>query len=354
MFVVYYRREESSETTSSSPSLAVKMDGRSKMEKELAMVRKLPTLDPATEKRFAKPIICEPIENDNEAVLIAPFRSVDEAGSNHVRREVRVNDLWKLLNCEKWLEGDNASNVEQGVGKHIDRALDLVAHLHLGKEGKYRRELLSYATALKWYLRDTCMFNGAVTQKSRAPANIFGDEAKVTAFGTEWTNPRHVIRKLLEPARTFEATTGAVHGDLHPKNIVLDKNGELYIIDFGWTCTSAPVVVDYILLDINLRSITLPSQFGCKDILDIASFMDMRQKPSNLHPFIETRINLIQEKIWRRLKTNVVQDWTLEYIIPFFMVAYGLLVHLDSARNQMALVATVLAAGEYIEGTLQD
>ena len=70
-----------------------------------------------------------------------------------------------------------------------------------------------------------------------------------------------------------------------------------------------------------------------------------------MQPLLQRRVDLIQEAIWDRVEERaVVRDWLAEYVIPFFIVAYGLLVHLDRARNQMALVATVLAAAEYIDG----
>ena len=349
VFVAYYsQRQESEAAIGPSPSLAVKVDERKKMWEELQGVRQWPQLSPSIEKHFAKPIMFEPA-GDNLAVLIAPFRSVDETNPGRSRRDVKLDDLWQLLNAEDWARGDEAGSELKDVGTHLERTLDLASRLHLGNDKSYQRKTSTYGSALRWYLRNTCAIEGSNGSKRRIPKNIFGDEPSVRAFGREWPNPRCVIDRLLESAREFEAATGSVHGDLHPKNIVLDQDGELYIIDFGWACNGAPVVVDYIMLDINLRSITLPSQVGAQDVLDIANFLSIDRQPTDPHPLIEARIKLIRDKIWPRLNAGVVQDWITEYIVPFFMVAYGLLVHLDSARNQMALVATVLAAGELVD-----
>ena len=349
VFVAYYsQRRESNSAIRPSPSLAVKVDEPKKMRDEYASVQQWPPLSPSIEKHFARPIMCEPA-GDNLAVLIAPFRSVDETDPGRSRRNVRLDDLWQLLNAEDWTRGDAASTELAEVGIHLERTLDLASRLHLGDHTSYQRKTLTYGSALEWYLRNTCATEGSNRSKTRIPENIFGAEPSVRAFGRDWPNPRRVIDRLLESARAFEAATGPVHGDLHPKNIVLDRDGELYIIDFGWARTGAPVVVDYIMLDINLRSITLPSQVGVQHVLDIASFLSIDQQAPAPHPLIEARVELIRDKIWRRLKTGVVQDWVTEYIVPFFMVAYGLLVHLDSARNQMALVATVLAAGKLVD-----
>ena len=64
---------------------------------------------------------------------------------------------------------------------------------------------------------------------------------------------------------------------------------------------------------------------------------------------LRERIDLIHDVIWDRVqRQGVVHDWLSEYVIPFLVVAYGLLVHLDKSRNQGALVATVLAAADYV------
>ena len=104
-------------------------------------------------------------------------------------------------------------------------------------------------------------------------------------------------------------------------------------------------------MDINLRSITLPSHVQEREILKMARFLTRDRKPTAMQPFLQRRVDLIQEAIWERVKQQgIVRNWLAEYVIPLFIMAYGLLVHLDKARNQMALVATVLAAAEYIDG----
>ena len=118
----------------------------------------------------------------------------------------------------------------------------------------------------------------------------------------------------------------------------------------GWTRKDAPIVLDYVLLDINLRSMTLPSQVEESDVLKIARFLPGARKPRRLRRSVQARVDLIREAIWNRMEEQgVVRDWLEEYVIPFFIVAYGLLRHLDAARNQIALVATVLAAAKYID-----
>ena len=342
VFVAYYCVRDGSARIKPSPPFAVKIHTKKEMERERKDADRLPTLEPTRENRFAKPIDCYPIDDDL-AVLIAPFGSVYSPGEP---QKVTLNDLWTALKEADRLTGSDYDDAWRKIERHVGSALDLVGGLHRGTGSE--RQTRSYREALSWYVRHTR--DPACSEKSRAhvPHHIFGDEPTVCAFGRRWVNPTRVIDRLLP--RTFETTTGAVHGDLHPKNVVLDDADRPHIIDFGWACTNAAVVVDYALLDINIRSITLPSQIDQWDVLKIAEFLPGGRKPTKLRKAVQRRVDLIHGVIWDRVEEQgVIQDWGTEYVIPFFIVAYGLLVHLDKARNQMALVATVLAAAEHID-----
>ena len=348
VFVAYFRahtRGTGAPEDRCSLPLAVKIDKKQKMRDERLRVEQFPPLAATTETRLAKPIDCldlTPIDDDR-AILIAPFRSIYEPPE-----EVKVNDLWTVLQTADRPRDSALDDAWPQVSRYLESALDIVDGIHLG-EGAGRRTQ-SYAEALEWYLRETRVAGGTAGPRAHFPRSIFGDARKVNAFGEDWVNPTRVIDGLLQSTRTFETTMGSVHGDLHPKNVVLDKSNEPHIIDFGWARTDGAIVVDYILMDINLRSITLPSQVQEHEILKVARFLTRDRKPTSMQPLLQRRVDLIQDVIWDRVKNQaVVRDWLEEYVIPFFIMAYGLLVHLDKARNQMALVATVLAAAEYID-----
>lgn len=153
VFVAYYsHRQDSPATIGPSPSLAVKLDERRKMRKELQGVERWPQLSPSIEKHFAKPIImCEPA-GDKLAVLIAPFRSVDETDPGRSRREVKLEDLWQLLNAVDWARGEEAGTDLTDVGIHLERTLELASRLHLGGGESYQRKKSTYRSALCWYL----------------------------------------------------------------------------------------------------------------------------------------------------------------------------------------------------------
>jgi thiamine kinase-like enzyme len=58
-------------------------------------------------------------------------------------------------------------------------------------------------------------------------------EPDVEEFGTTYKNPLWVLSKL--KSFSCDIYCGAIHGDLHPKNIMLSESGVPRIIDFGWT-----------------------------------------------------------------------------------------------------------------------
>jgi Ternary complex associated domain 9 len=347
VFVAYYSHRESSSASRclASPPLVVKMGSRDKLLTEIDFRKSWPTLGQDIRARFAMPIKLDDT-NPDIAVLIAPFRSRYAPDQEGLRNGVGVVDLWSLLHKPEELK----AVVEwRTIENCIAQALAAMDAPHRNNKATYSRSKTSYYRAYDWYLRNTYAPPGAQSDRGHIPELIFGKESHVAAFGRRWPNPVSVISDIMDPSIIHEATVGAVHGDLHPKNIVLGHSDVVQIIDFGWSCSGAPVVVDYLLLDLNLRGTTLPSQLGEQEALAIGNFLDESQDPSGLHPLLIPRARLIKEQIWRPLREKkIVLNWSSEYLIPFFIIAYGLLVYLDAARNQPAMIASVLHAADRI------
>lgn len=262
---------------------------------------------------------------------------------------MKLQDLWGLLRQPEELLQDSEMDWSK-INNIVGQALDTLDHVHRANKAVYNREKIKYSSNYDWYLRNTYSVGSKIEKREHIPRLLFGSEDKVSAFGKGWKNPCHLIDEIMNDDAPFEATTGPVHGDLHPKNIVFDIHDSAQIIDFGWARECLHIVVDYILLDVNVRGTTLPSHLSEPDILTIATFLDPSQDPSLLPKEVRQRASLIKSEIWdRMLAKKIVKDWRAEYLIPFFIVSYGLLVHLDAARNQSALVACVLAAASKID-----
>jgi hypothetical protein len=352
-FAYYFHREGCKNRLRPSPPVVIKLGSKDKLREEQRFKRHWPKLGSAIEAHFAFPHYLDE-EDHTFSVLIAPFQSQYTPDADTLRHDIKLVDLWHHLYSIDEVNPDVNSPDWTVIGRYIKQALETMDHVHNKGMEHYIRKDVNYANEYKWYLRGTFALPGGAGAAGRAhiPQLIFGNASEVRAFGREWPNPVHLIKELLGSKNKFNnIAVGPVHGDLHPKNIVVGYGDSVQIIDFGWAARArVPIVVDYLLLDINVRSTTLPSQLGQADIAAIATFLDPNQDPSTLHELLRPRAKLIKEKIWKPLKSKgIVKDWHNEYLIPFFIVAFGLLVHLDAARNQPAMVASVLAAAERIK-----
>lgn len=344
VYIAYYSHApKAGPARLASPPLVVKIGLADKLQEEKNGADSWPSLSPQDAERFALPFHLD-LEDAEWSVLIAPFHSAFDVAEEGTRNNIKVRDLWRLLDDKDELLGlseQHWAKVEQCVGQ----ALDAVQSPHRATLAKPRRLSQPYSSAYNWYLRSTT----GTGRLCHIPKLVFGSAPKVNAFGQTWDNPVLLVDELVS-GRVFSGLVGAIHGDLHPKNIVLNHENVARIIDFGWAKCDAHIVQDYLLLDLNLRGTTLPSQMAEADVLALASFLHPAQDVAMLPEPVRRRARIIKEVIWEKAMARAVQNWEDEYLIPLLLVAYGLLVHLDSARNQPALVATVLAATKAIKG----
>ncbi|NVJ09746.1 hypothetical protein HUW63_31555 [Myxococcus sp. AM001] len=330
-----------------SPPLVVKIGAVDKLRREKEGAGKWPRLHDQARSKFAFPLQLDDTD-PKRAVLIAPFQSLSETHADGSRNKVEVRDLWRLLENK-----DDPNPTSKTDWKKIERlvaeTLDSVVHSHRDGRARPKAEATTYAEQYEWYLRET--ING---KAKHLPQLLFGTEARTSALGHEWPNPTEVVRCIIEKRMSLWGILGAVHGDLHPKNIVLTGYEAVQIIDFGWATSPRHVVVDYVLLDLNLRGTTLPSQIDEGAILSLAGFLKPDDDIDALPMPVRARAGVIRNVIWEKAKERAIaKHWTEEYLIPLLLVGYGLLVHLDSARNQSALVATVLQLSKLLEPTVK-
>src|SRR5207244_12385756 len=56
----------------------------------------------------------------------------------------------------------------------------------------------------------------------------------------------------------FHAKIGPVHGDFHPRNILVGKVLVACLIDFGWATKKCHIVVDHVLMEVSIKFFYLP------------------------------------------------------------------------------------------------
>lgn len=347
VYVAYFahKADESTRRTASQP-LVVKIGARDKLRAEKDGAGNWPLLPGQARSKFAFPLQLDET-NPERAVLVSPFQSMSEVQQDGSRNKVEVRDLWRLLENK---DEPNPTHTTDWIkiGRLIAEALDSVAPSHRAGRACPKAEGTTYEEQYERYLRKTTS-----DKAEHLPQLLFGKEARTHAFGREWPNPTEVVRRIIKHRMPFSGILGSVHGDLHPKNIVLTSYDGVQIIDFGWATNSRHVVVDYVLLDLNLRGTTLPSQIDEGAILSLACFLEPHDDLAALPQPVRARAEVIKNVIWEKAKERAIEkDWTAEYLIPLLLVGYGLLVHLDSARNQPAIIATVLQLSKLLEPTV--
>ncbi len=355
VFVVYLRSvRQDAVSLPPSDALVVKLQKRpDKLTREKEAADQWPKVDG---NRFAKPILLYSVRG--YTVLIAPFRAgVTRVPDEHrLKFQVPLKDLYRIL-----VGGGNSSagsSANVGVSDGVRDALGLVAQAHCGVRNpsdEPPRGQMHYSEIYKRYLRKALEGGEAHALMEQ----LFGIESEVCAFGVNWPNPVKVLRFVLDFHDSFEGVMGPAHGDLHPKNIIFDAENQAHIIDFGWARSMMHVVVDYVLLDINLRAMTMAPQVPEQELLAVAGFLCATDSIDGVTDVrLRDRLRVVQEIIWHQaienkaVSTDRGQEWVKEYLIPYFLVAYGLLVYLDEAQNQRAMLASVLAAAKRIHSEL--
>ncbi len=337
-----------------SPPLVIKVGPAMQLREEHNRSEAWPTLPPQTALRFARPLWfgADLVSGHPDlAVLVAPFSSNIELSEDGLRHEMKVQDLWRLLIDPAELRGPDWPALGE-IERHLRSVLEILDPVHRANYSKYQREPRSYRNEYDWYLRRASP-SGSDKSNIHIPERLFGTGPTVERFGRVSPNPIRVVGALCIENFEFVGSMGAIHGDLHPKNIVLGKDIE-YVIDFGWAHENSHLVKDFALLDLNIRAITLPAQTPDAEVVALANLIKPGDDVESLPPCVRHRARLIKNVIWDRVsKTNIV-DWDREYLAPLFLISYGLLVYMDTARNQTSLMATVLRLADHLAHALPE
>ena len=165
---------------------------------------------------------------------------------------------------------------------------------------------------------------------------------------------------------TTQLHMGGIHGDFHPRNIVMlgDLTAalpEAHIIDYGWANKYSHIAKDYVLMECNLRFMCLNPDLPKRDVEKISRLISTNElndavaeiskdgscsyADDILLLIMEVRSNFQQtlQEIDSSLKNVPLSDdlWLYEYHIPMFLVAYGLTKFYGECRNQVAMRLTI-------------
>lgn len=172
-------------------------------------------------------------------------------------------------------------------------------------------------------------------------------------IGADITNPILFIdNRCFGEAR--EGWIGPVHGDLHANNVMLDKHGGVFLIDFAWACPSRHVLVDYVLMECSLRFLLFPHHVNLEEQLKVDTLLLKQDGASRL---IRWASGSPLEHYYRRLgimlnhiRTEATQFCVrggdagfLEYLAAQFLVLFGQMSYKTFNRHVGARVLGLIA-----------
>ncbi len=297
---------------------------------------------------------------DRRDRFAVPFRFDDGGGNYHILWSLFLThqSLWSAPATSasdvitklkvKDLRSPLESNDADEVLRILSSTYDLLQNVHR-RIGTAQVAEVKMFDHYEWYFRNFGKKWGAEWE------SLFGrDTEQYMQFaGRKWTNPIWMLKRLRNIRKPL--FLGAVHGDLHPGNIVVANDGTVRIIDFGWASDLSHIAKDFVLMECNLRFLTLPLQLSDEMIDAISGWIGWGDRPPRSgHAGIDARIRMI-----KALRTSAASifppttNWNVEYIIPLFFVAFGLLRFYRQLGNQRAAIRTVLELATYLGSRLK-
>jgi hypothetical protein len=177
-------------------------------------------------------------------------------------------------------------------------------------------------------------------------------EKKFQNFGSEFWNPLYVYDQIKNLNHDFKI--GAIHGDLHPRNVVIGYDESANIIDFGWSTTDAHIVKDFVLMEANLRFASLHSKFTYNFVNKLAKTLATGDIKANKDHGIYELITGLRSRCEELYTLNgQALDWTKDYLIPLFLVSLGLTKFMSTHNNLISTHLTILELSSYIAEDLK-
>jgi serine/threonine protein kinase len=151
-------------------------------------------------------------------------------------------------------------------------------------------------------------------------------------LGERIMNPLKFLREL---PKKMVINQGAIHGDLHPDNIVIDSDLMPHLIDFAWAATHRDVLLDFVLLENSIRFWHFPaaSDIEVQRIVDRVlldengadQIMRIRFSDDRTAWYYKRLASLVSA-IRQRARAALGEDFAMsKYLMTQFIVLYGLL-----------------------------
>ncbi len=125
--------------------------------------------------------------------------------------------------------------------------------------------------------------------------------------GSAWEEIRGIYNRHRQQALRVGAPYAVVHGDLHPKNVLITRNQVPVLIDFSFVKTRSCVYMDYAKFEVHL-------QFQVPDRV-ASEFRRVSERVFSAEPLILPRsrtplasyIHMIRSILWRDCLSNTIR-----------------------------------------------
>lgn len=307
---------------------------------------------------FAIPLHFDDRDSDYEVLWSLCLPTVRESEADKVDFDNfrRVDDLRDLLTFQPGQTVPGMVTDPVAASGVLHDTYRLLRNLHRGSAaaGTHNLERVDRAFGAEYerYLRNYACDGSGRWGSEWAAVWAPPSEPRVRAG----TNPLWLIERLRRQSVSMQI--GLVHGDLHAGNVILRDGDVPAIIDFGWSAERAHLAKDFVLMECNLRFVTLRPQVGDEELDRFSGALAWDSAPEPApSEYLAHRCELI--KVVRDAARAVFAEdtnWTREYLAPMFLVAFGLLRFARQLHNQRAAVlsverlANLLAASPDIPG----
>lgn len=263
-----------------------------------------------------------------------------------------VGDLRTLLGAAPRQSQTETPETHARAKKVVQRTFRLLRNLHrsaaAGGATPLPCEERVVGEEYGWYLRSY----------GTEPDSLWGPEWKAVwgpptdRGNADRINPLWVVEKL-KPLRV-SMQLGLVHGDLHPGNIIVRDEDAPALIDFGWSVARAHVAKDFALMECNLRFLTLRASVADADLEAFSRTVAWEAALEGIRDeYLTRRWDLIQ--LLRQTATGLFAantNWDREYLVPVFLVGFGLLRFAPQLGNQRAAIRFIEQLARHLDGAL--
>lgn len=167
-----------------------------------------------------------------------------------------------------------------------------------------------------------------------------GDQSSIKILGTTVLNPIVLLDRIRQQPSitTGPAHLSAVHGDFHPKNILVGKVFKACLIDFGWARPSFHTVVDFVFMEASLKFFRLPWHIPRETLIPFERALVNKSSSSHAssNPSLKSASDLIC--CIRKLAQSYVvtpgdEGFIRQYLLPLFFVTMGLFPYASTIAN---------------------